>query len=435
MSLETPTWISDFVPTNPPGSDLRSQGDNHIRNMKAALQNTLPNADKAFYFPDSVAKTGSYTILTTDMNKFITGDATAAAFNLTLPTLATTDDGWGLWVMKTDATVNAVTLVGTINGATNMTISERYQAVRVWWTGTAWMAINVLPLPLLLTMLNITGGTALTAPAIDDEMAVYDLSATANRKITLANFFKVIGLLTAETAPDILDGLAMFDTSAGTTDFITLPNLLKVLNGLTEDATPDVDADFLLTYDTSASGVKKAKPNNIWTGWRHIVTITAANQSEVLFNAANAAAAFDGTYDTLMVMLNGVGAGTADTELQLQMSGAIGNYVWSATYAAYSSTFSKGSASDSKIVLADDGVNGGLRTTAHYHGTMYFNVDNVSQMWGDVNFFSQGSAPLRAAVGGTAGNSAGPISSIRYFMSAGNVGMGKFSLFGLKGGN
>lgn len=69
---------------------------------------------------------------------------------------------------------------------------------------------------------DITGATALTDPAVDDEFLIYDLSATTNKKITLANH-------------------------------------LKVINALTEDSSPDSAADFLLSYDTSATSAKKVK--------------------------------------------------------------------------------------------------------------------------------------------------------------------------------
>jgi hypothetical protein len=42
MSLETATYLADLVPTNPTGSDPRSQGDDHLRLIKQTLQNTLP---------------------------------------------------------------------------------------------------------------------------------------------------------------------------------------------------------------------------------------------------------------------------------------------------------------------------------------------------------------------------------------------------------
>ena len=124
-----------------------------------------------------------------------------------------------------------------------------------------------------VSVLDITGLTALTAPAVGDELPIYDASALANRKITLANLFKVIDALTAETAPATDDELALYDTSAGTGDKITLANMLKVVDALTEDTSPDAAADFVLIYDTSASAVKKAKPTNLGTAGIDTVSV------------------------------------------------------------------------------------------------------------------------------------------------------------------
>lgn len=72
----------------------------------------------------------------------------------------------------------------------------------------------------VLSFLDIIGGTQLTAPAVDDTLPIYDLSATDNRRILISDF-------------------------------------LKVINSLTEDTTPDSAADYVVTYDASASAVKK----------------------------------------------------------------------------------------------------------------------------------------------------------------------------------
>jgi hypothetical protein len=164
--------------------------------------------------------------------------------------------------------------------------------------------------PALAVGVDITGTTAETAPAAADELLIYDASATANRKITLANALKVIALLTAETSvaaddelllydtsgtsadkvtiqslfnaisvltaetsPATDDTLILYDTSGTAADKITLANLLKVINELTEDATPAIADDFLVSYDASASGAKKVKVSSfcasaaeIWAG-------------------------------------------------------------------------------------------------------------------------------------------------------------------------
>jgi hypothetical protein len=105
--------------------------------------------------------------------------------------------------------------------------------------------------------LDIDGLTAETAPAVGDEIAVYDLSATAARKITLANLFKIIAGLTAETAPAVGDEIAVYDLTAAAPRRFTLENLLKVIDGLTEDTAPAKATDFVATYDASAGAAKK----------------------------------------------------------------------------------------------------------------------------------------------------------------------------------
>lgn len=45
MSLETGTYISDLVATNPTANDPKSEGDDHMRLIKSTIQNTFPNID------------------------------------------------------------------------------------------------------------------------------------------------------------------------------------------------------------------------------------------------------------------------------------------------------------------------------------------------------------------------------------------------------
>jgi len=47
MGLESVTLINDFVITNPTASDPRSEGDDHLRNIKKAVKATFPNVTAA----------------------------------------------------------------------------------------------------------------------------------------------------------------------------------------------------------------------------------------------------------------------------------------------------------------------------------------------------------------------------------------------------
>tara|TARA_R110002020_G_scaffold445765_1_gene657712 strand:- start:3028 stop:3858 length:831 start_codon:yes stop_codon:yes gene_type:complete len=47
MALESATFVSGLVQANPPGTDVISQGDDHLRLIKKVLLNSFPNADAA----------------------------------------------------------------------------------------------------------------------------------------------------------------------------------------------------------------------------------------------------------------------------------------------------------------------------------------------------------------------------------------------------
>lgn len=47
MGLETATYISDLVSTNPAAGDAKSQGDDHIRLVKSTVKATFPNVSGA----------------------------------------------------------------------------------------------------------------------------------------------------------------------------------------------------------------------------------------------------------------------------------------------------------------------------------------------------------------------------------------------------
>lgn len=136
--LESATYLTDLVTTNPTNADLVSAGDDHLRLMKTVLQATFPTADKAFYFPNAGAKTANYNVVAADQNKLLTGDATGGTFAFTLPSLAAGDDGWEVYVQKIDSTANAVTVTATIEGLSNWSFPTQYDGATFIWSGTAW---------------------------------------------------------------------------------------------------------------------------------------------------------------------------------------------------------------------------------------------------------------------------------------------------------
>lgn len=83
-------------------------------------------------------KTANYTLTTTD--SIILADATAANINVTLPT-ASGISGRQYTVKRIDGSVNTATVVGTIDGAANYTLSAQWKYVTVVSDGTNWMII------------------------------------------------------------------------------------------------------------------------------------------------------------------------------------------------------------------------------------------------------------------------------------------------------
>lgn len=132
MPLETPTYIMDLVETNPPGTDARSQGDNHIRNIKLALKNTFPTATRAFNLRRWSEKEAAFetqavdrNMLSTDDGKLEYFDCSGAARTYNLLAVASAPEGMTVFVDR-DGSANDLTLdpagVETINGASTIVL-------------------------------------------------------------------------------------------------------------------------------------------------------------------------------------------------------------------------------------------------------------------------------------------------------------------------
>src|SRR5216684_764674 len=96
MGLETATFIADLVTTNPPTSDLETQGASHLQLVKSVLQNVFGTGVRRYVgLPFTVSISAN-----TTLTLFGAGNAThlvntgAGAINITLPTLAAADAGW-----------------------------------------------------------------------------------------------------------------------------------------------------------------------------------------------------------------------------------------------------------------------------------------------------------------------------------------------------
>lgn len=194
MGLETGTYVTDLVTTNPVSGDLRSVGDDHLRLLKTTVKNTFPNGDRAQYLPRGAAKTAAYVVLSTDMERNFTADATGAAFAFSLPALAAGNDGWAARFTKIDSSANAVTITGTINGETNFVIKKQWETVVLMWTGTAWIAFR--PVVFRDGTMVLPVGTTATRPGTPQKGAFwYNDTTSALEYSDATNWFSLLTTL------------------------------------------------------------------------------------------------------------------------------------------------------------------------------------------------------------------------------------------------
>lgn len=157
MGLETATYVSGLVNTNPLGSDGRSVGDDHIRLVKSVLQNTFPNANGAINPTPTEfnALTGATAVATISGNTILV----AADFNyqgalskitagavITLPAVSGVTAGKRRRFRS--GTTGDVTLVrvgaDTIDGATSYRIPS-FTLVEITSDGTSEWMVTVTP--------------------------------------------------------------------------------------------------------------------------------------------------------------------------------------------------------------------------------------------------------------------------------------------------
>jgi hypothetical protein len=128
------TITTSYTITLPPATASAGQ----IMAFDANSSGTFRYADKF-----TASKTTAYTA--TGDETIIPCDASSAAFTVTLPA-ASTMTGKQLKIIKTDSTLNAVTIDGnaseTINGATTTTINTQYECLTIACDSSGWSIIN-----------------------------------------------------------------------------------------------------------------------------------------------------------------------------------------------------------------------------------------------------------------------------------------------------
>lgn len=145
MSLESATFISDLVASNPASSDQRKQGDDHLRLIKTTLQSTFPDANRAIRFGGISSKSANYSALVGDDKSVIVVDTSGGSVTVTLPATGTLTAPWLATIVKGTTDANPVFVApaaGTINGFAKIRCNRPYTEYRFLWTGAIWIRLQ-----------------------------------------------------------------------------------------------------------------------------------------------------------------------------------------------------------------------------------------------------------------------------------------------------
>jgi hypothetical protein len=298
-------------------------------------------------------------------------------------------------------------------------------------TGLVWLS------PADVFQDAVDAATAETAPATGDIILLSDVSLTPDntRKMTLANMFSVIGSLTAETTIATDDKIALYDTSGSATDSMTIENLFKVINAFTADSTPDATADYVVTYDASASGPKKVLVGDLGK-WEEISRTTVSAVATVDITLPTG-------YKRFCLEIINVMPATDSVDAWLRFSDDSGStfeadasdYGWNVNNTRSSTV--DGTATATNIALNGTAIAtiGGLAAEGIPGLTVFIDEADSASRKTTVNWIGSYWASdgiLGQLVGCGWMNTASSDEAVRFMFSSGNVTSGTFILHGMK---
>jgi hypothetical protein len=223
--LETAQYVSGLVSTNPATGDNVSQGDDHLRLLKAVLLNTFPDAGKPFRLPKAEGITEDETVAASDQSTVYVVDASGGAVDVALPSgLTSTDAGWAVGVIKNDNSTEVVTITppsGTLNGEDALTLSYQFDWAVVTWTGSAFVAMarrfEVLDQVKANHCRVVTTGNVTIATALNVGDAVDGVTLVAGDRVLVAQQTTKSqnGVYVAGAAPARAPDYASFDSHVG----------------------------------------------------------------------------------------------------------------------------------------------------------------------------------------------------------------------------
>ena len=257
MGLESGNFVNDLNASNPVGgTDDINQGDDHLRLIKTVLRNTFIGFTRAFHFPAAgSAKTGAYAVLLTDQNALIRGDMTSGGFTITLPLGSVVFTGYEVTVMKSDSSVNVLTVDGagseTIAGSTTRPLIAQYSSETYRWEGSEWKIVAEYN-PLTGNGTSIASASTITIGLDGQIFTITGTDTIATMTVAAGRFFILVFASTAELTNSsslLLPGGADITAAAGDVAycFATAADTVKVFPYVPADGAAVVDDDTAAT--------------------------------------------------------------------------------------------------------------------------------------------------------------------------------------------
>lgn len=254
MPLETGTYISDLVATNPTNADFKNFGDDHLRLLKSVLKNSLPGVSGAvtathteLNYVDGV--TSNIQTQIDDLSAFVAN----ASFSAALP----------------DQTGNAGKFI-TTDGANGSWSSDINATVMKWADGDKRIGFN-------LSSISSSTTRTFTWPDSNGTVVCADTAQTLNNKtinVSDTGFTLQDDADSSKKARFQLSGI-----SSGTTRVYTLPDLNTELvsqsaaQTLTNKTITVDDNKFLIVDSLDGSKQVEFFLNNLTTGNKRVITV------------------------------------------------------------------------------------------------------------------------------------------------------------------
>jgi len=184
MSVESATFVADLQPANPPSTDPRAQGDDHLRLIKQVLQNTFGSATRQIQFPSTLALSATTTLTKAQGESMVYVNTGGGPITLTLPSLVAGDAGWKIRLCKTSSDANPMFIAppsGTLSSGGIAGLSKARRCIpgvpiTAIWDGAAWFVTRAGVAP-IGTMLDYAGASL---PAGFEWASGTPLSSAAN---------------------------------------------------------------------------------------------------------------------------------------------------------------------------------------------------------------------------------------------------------------